>query len=225
MNALGLIALLLPALALGQAGPVAGSVVRSKEWKIKRAPQREEEFIGEVRYQSGPTRFSADWALFQHEAKLWQARGRVAVTRTSESGEVLDARGERAQHDQTTEKGWLRAKEGGLLVFTRTPAGEAPDHGETQRLAWQGKNDLLAFGQVHLWGPRLEAWADEAHWRGELLELSGSRPVLHRLQGDDWTGAVKADRITASRSAQTVSADGKTAGWLVFKKDPLGRKK
>ena len=42
---------LLCAPAFAATAPVAGSLVRSKQWVIRRGDNREEEFIGEVRYQ------------------------------------------------------------------------------------------------------------------------------------------------------------------------------
>jgi hypothetical protein len=202
----------------------AGSVIRSKEWKIRRFPKREEEFIGEVRYQSGPTRLNSDWALFQQETGLWQARGSVAVTQTLASGEKVEARGEQASHDQGSQKGWLTAEKGRLLEFTRIPPSGTPEFGRAERLDWEGQKKVLGTGRVHAWGEQAESWAERAEWRDGLLELTGGRPVLHQKQGEDWTGAVKAERIRMSRADGALAADGRATGWILFKEDPLEKR-
>lgn len=193
------------------------AVVRSKEWKVVRSPHKEEEFIGDVRYKAGPTTMTADWALFRHETQTWQAKGHVRLDQRLRSGDLVQASGQRADYDQKTQKGSL-TNGTELLHFTRTPLSGEPDHGEGRRLDWQGREQVSLVGDVHLWGPRLEAWAQRAVRQGPLLTLSGDRPVLHLLQGD-WTGAVKADTITAVERPDTLSADGKARGWLQFHDD------
>lgn len=218
----------IPAQAKPLAAPAvraAGSVIRSKEWKIRRFPAREEEFIGEVRYQSGPTRLSSDWALFQENTGLWQARGDVTAIHALASGERLEARGERAAHEEGSQKGWLAAEKGRLLELTRTPPGGPPEFGRAERLNWEGQERVWGTGRVHAWGEQAESWAERAEWRDGLLELTGERPVLHQKQGEDWTGAVKAERIRMSRAAGTLSADGRATGWILFKEDPLEKRR
>lgn len=193
-------------------------VVRSKEWKVRRSPRREEEFIGEVRYHGGPTRLSCDWALFQQEGELWQARGRIVADHELSSGEKLQARrGERAAYEQKSGKGWLSAAPGELLELTHAPPQGPPDFGRAERLEWEADREAWAKGRVHAWGPMAEAWSDQAHWKDSVVELSGSRPVLHRKQGKDWTGAVKADRIALRQGSRELSADGSAVGWFQLK--------
>lgn len=200
------------------AARTAAGVVRSQEWKVRRSPKREEEFIGDVRYHSGPTRLSCDWALFQQEGELWQARGRITAAHRLESGELLEAsQGEAAAYEQKSGKGWLSAASGRLLELTRTLPEAPPDFGRAERLEWEGDTQAWAKGRVHAWGPLAEVWAEQAHWRGSAVALSGGRPVLHRKQGKDWTGAVKADRIVLRRGQGELSADGGAVGWFVLK--------
>ncbi len=216
-------ALLLAALLPGAAAAadVAGSVVSSKEWRVRRAPHREEEFIGDVRYQAGANDFAADWALFRHETKRWQARGRVVMKRRSEDGDVLTAKGDEAAFDQASDSGWVSAKT--RVGFERKPADGTPsDFGEGGRFEWKGRQKASLLEGTHVWGPRLEGWAHRADYDGLLVTLSGGRPVLFKGEGlgADWVGAVKADAVTAERQAKTLSASGRVVGWLEFRDLP-----
>ncbi|MEK7382927.1 MAG: hypothetical protein AAB262_06540, partial [Elusimicrobiota bacterium] len=78
------------------AGKTAAAIVRSKEWVIRRGQNREEEFVGDVRYDSAGTRLSADWALFKHASRAWQARGNVRIHKTLKGGDMISACGARA---------------------------------------------------------------------------------------------------------------------------------
>lgn len=208
-----------------RAADVMGSVVSSKEWRVRRAPKREEEFVGDVRYEAGPNEFSSDWALFQHESKRWKARGRVVMRRTMDSGDLLTTRGDEASFDQTVGRGWMEAKK--RVSFERKPAdGTAPDEAEAGRVEWAGREEGTLLGGVHLWGPRLEGWADRADFEraGEVMTLSGGRPVLVKGEGlgTDWIGALKADTVSAKRTGRRVSARGRVNGWLEFRDVPEG---
>ena len=83
-------------------GPLttAGAVVRSKEWLVRRAPQREEEFVGDVSYHQGPSVLTADWALLRHALRLWKARGRVKLVQMLKSGDRVEVMGEKAEYSQ-----------------------------------------------------------------------------------------------------------------------------
>jgi hypothetical protein len=226
MKLLFLLSCLLPPPARA-ATPVAGSVVSSKEWRVRRGAQTEEEFIGDVRYRSGPTIFKADWALFKHVDQSWQAKGHVRVDDIMEDGDTITVLGDQAAFSQRSEKGQLTAKDG--VSFTRAPRAGEPDHGHSDRMEWEGRNRAAAVGQIHLWGPRLEAWADRADYdrlKGEL-KFTGGRPVLLKLEGfdaesSDWVGALQGDTVTAFQSPRRLSADGKARGWLEFKQGGTG---
>jgi len=195
--------------------PVMGGVVRSKEWRIRRSPEKEEEFLGDVSYRAADTAVSADWALYSHAARKWRARGHVAAERRLPSGDVVSAQGEEAVYDQASGKGSLTAKDR-VLLERKLPPGE-PDHGSAAKLQWEGRQKALLSGGVHVWGPRVETWSNEASYdqSSGRLTLSGGRPVLRKLEGD-WTGAVKADEITGWESPRRLEADGKTRGWVEF---------
>jgi hypothetical protein len=196
---------------------VAGSVVRSKEWVIRRGATKEEEFVGDVRYNAAGSSFSSDWALFKHADRSWLAKGSVLLRRRLSDGSELEARGERAGHNEGTKRGFLEAAAGKRVVFKRTPPGQAPDHGDSARADWDGENSLTLTGTVKVWGPRLELAADEAVYDRSMgrLTLRGGRPVVHKLVGD-WTTAVKADHIVATDAPRRIEAQGKAQGWLVF---------
>ncbi|HAM36809.1 MAG TPA: hypothetical protein DEB40_13555 [Elusimicrobia bacterium] len=197
---------------------VVGGVVRSREWVIRRAPRKEEEFIGDVSYRKGPSFMSADWALLRHEPQIWQARGHVRLVHTLRSGDVIDVSGDRAEFDQKTGRGHLLGLSGGPISYRRAPADVPPDSGTALRLDWEGSRRARLSGEVHVWGPRLELWAAQADYDADqdALTLSGDRPTLRLIEGD-WTGAVQADVVVARQKPDVLLADGKTRGWIRFK--------
>lgn len=177
--------------------PVGGGTVQSDEWKIRRAPEKEEEFIGDVRYRGAENAFSSDWAHFRHEPQIWRARGNVRIEHAMKSGDVLAASGDEASYNQKTLKGELMPRITLALEAAR-PEGATP--GARTR--------------------RLESWADKARYDGQegTLVLSGGRPVARKIDPEPggWTGAVKADEIAAHREGRRVTARGKTVGWIEF---------
>lgn len=203
---------------------VAGGVVQSDEWKVRRSPEKEEEFIGDVRYRGGENSFSADWALLRHGPQLWRARGRVRIERRMESGDLLVATGDEGLYDQKTGEGSLTSQK--AVELRRTPPEGDADFATARRLEWTGKERAVLSGEVHAWGPRLEAWSDRARYDGDqgALRLSGGRPVLRKLEPapGGWTGAVKADEITAYRDGRRLLADGKALGWIEFPRQRRG---
>ncbi|MFA6004395.1 MAG: hypothetical protein WC881_10035 [Elusimicrobiota bacterium] len=199
-----------------QGAPVAAGVVRSREWLIRRAPQREEEFVGDVSYHKGPNSMSADWALLRHEPQIWQARGHVRMEHMLKSGDRIEVMGERAQFDQKNGQGWLIGPSG--VTFQRIPRDGPPDQGSAVRLDWEGDQTARLSGNVHAWGPRLEMWGEQADFdvAQSGVRLSGGRPVLRVLEGD-WTGAVQADTVAAKDKPASIHAEGRTQGWIRFK--------
>lgn len=213
----------------GQASsPVAGGVVSSKEWHVRRGVEKEEEFTGDVRYRFGPTLVLSDWALYKHEPQTWQLRGHVKVDHKLDSGGRIEAAGGKAFLDARSRCGWMTAED--RVAFTRTPLEGGPDFGRAERLDWEDRRRATLTGSVHIWGPRVETWSDRADYEAETseLRLTGGRPVLRKFAGwsedDDWSGAVKGDEVRAWQAQRRLSADGKVAGWLEFK-DIKGFKK
>ncbi|MBI3288047.1 MAG: hypothetical protein HYZ74_00850 [Elusimicrobia bacterium] len=200
--------------------PVAGSVVRSKEWVIRRGASKEEEFIGEVRYASAGNRLSSDWALFKHQDRSWRARGNVLLRRRLEDGTEIEARGETAGHDEDTKRGYLDPAPGGRVSFRRSPPEGVPDHGHSGRVAWDGDRRVTFSAGARVWGPRLELAADEAVYENATgrLTLNGGRPVLRKIEGE-WTTALKADEVVATEAPRRIEARGKVKGWMIFR-DP-----
>jgi hypothetical protein len=213
--------LLLAAGARAQpASSVAGSVVRSKEWIVRRGKAREEEFVGDVRYESAGTKLAADWALFRQETQAWKARGNVVLRKDLENGDVVTARGQTARYSEATKIGALEPAPGERIEFLRRPAEGEPDHGDGARMDWQGGDWAALSGRARVWGPRLQAWADVARYEppARKLLLRGGRPVARKVDEDGgWTTALKADEIDATDSPRRLEARGKVKGWLVFK--------
>ena len=197
------------------AGPVAGGVVSSKEWKVHRGAQKEEEFSGNVRYRNEANTFSSDWALYQHASDIWNARGHVQAEHRMESGDLLQARGDKGYFNRKSESGNMTAKNG--VDFTRIAVKGGPDYGHSGRLEWEGREKISLIDHVRTWGPRMESWSDRADYSdsAQQITLTGGRPVAHKIEGE-WTGAVKGDVIKAWKLARRMQADGKTKGWIEF---------
>jgi hypothetical protein len=198
---------------------VAGGVVRSKQWVVKRGPPRVEEFSGEVSYRKGPSLLNSDWALFQHATQVWQVKGHVQVWHTLKSGDRVEFLGEQGEYNQGTKLGHLLGAADGLVAYKRFPVeGGPPDEGTAVRLDWEGSDKAHLTGSVHVWGPRMELHSAKADYDAGpgTVTAVGNRPVLRILQGD-WTGAVQADTMTAKEKPELFWADGKTRGWLKFK--------
>jgi hypothetical protein len=196
----------------------AGSVVRSKQWTVRRGKKPEEEFVGDVRYEAAGARMTADWALFRHWADDWLARGRVYIRRELQSGNVIEARGETAAYDRKAGAGSLSPARGALLDFTRTPPeGGEPDRGVGRRLTWTGRETATLDQDVHVWGPRTEFYADRARYDSvpRRVTLTGGRPVLRRVDGPN-PGAVKADVIVGYDEPRRLVATGRAVGWIVM---------
>ena len=220
--ALAVMPLLLASGASGQAaGSVAGSVVRSKEWIVRRGKTREEEFVGDVRYDSAGVRLSADWALFRQASRAWTARGNVVLRKDLGDGGVITSRGETARYSEAAKDGTLEPAPGKRIVFARAPAdGSAPDRGDGARLDWEGGDWAALSGRARVWGPRLEAWADVARFEipAKRLTLRGGRPVARKVDEEGgWTTALKADEIDATDAPRRLEARGRVRGWLIFR--------
>lgn len=230
------------------AAPLAVTRVKSKEWLIRRSPQKEEEFKGDVRYWTMSYMMRSDWALFKHAAETWELKGNVAGDYTLPDGAgVLKAAGDRAFYSQLTRRGHLLGQGEKPLSFEMAGADGVRDFGEATRLDWEMDAAASLTGSVRIWGTRMESWADRADydWKTSEIRLSGGRPVLRKLEGE-WLGAVQADAIVARdtdprRQAYALPekpgkdwapaalppgqirrliADGSARGWLVFRKAP-----
>ena len=217
-----LLALLALSLASGvkaeTATPVAGSVVRSKEWIVRRGKSREEEFVGDVRYDSAGTKFSSDWALYRQGPDDWRARGHIRARKEFPAGDAVEASGETASYSEKTLIGALEPARGGRVpVLHSQPDGE-PDHAEGDHLSWVGETVGVLSGRARGWGPRGEFWADSARYDRDALvrslTLNGDRPVLHNFEGGD-DAALKADRIVAYDSPRRAVVTGRVMGWVL----------
>lgn len=202
--------------------PLAASVVSSDEYQIRRLPEKEEEFIGNVRYRGGSDFVRADWALYRHARGTWEARGNVRVEHRLESGDLVEARGARARYETRSRKGHLVGPAGRPVEFVRRPGDGIPDYAVADRLEWEDRRYHL-LSNVHTWGPWIEAWSDRADIEASAgkpsgVLLSGGRPVLRKLEGE-WTGAVKADEIRGT-GPRRLSADGGVQGWILFSRRP-----
>lgn len=218
-----LLSLGLPSHVLGQdpKTPLAGAVVKSDEWIVRREPRKEEEFIGHVSYRKGPTQLAADHALFRHDSRLWTLEGSVRAEHRFPSGDRVELRGDRSQYSLSSQSGQLSAAGSRPIEMDHFSEGQI-HKGLAGSAAWS-RSALELRRDVSLEGPRLDAWAQAADLDlfTRVLTLSGARPVLYPRLGA-WLGAIKADRITANRLLSsheptwTLSAEGQVTGWLQF---------
>lgn len=195
---------------LSFADAVAGAVVTSKEWQVKRGKDSIETFIGDVRYHTQKNEILAKWARFFHATQKWFLKGDVRATRTEDTGDILKVFGDIASYNQNTQSGWIRpAKHRGKsqILIIRQPLIGPPDHATADWAKWTGNSKTILIGHVHSKGPRLESWSDKT----TILEgpgkkagcslrrviLTGSRPVAVKFPQDpkDWHGAVKGDLL------------------------------
>ncbi len=147
---------------------------------MRRGKSREEEFVGDVRYEAAGTKLTADWALYRHGPKDWKVRGRITARKELSDGDVVETSGETAFYDQTTLKGRLEPAPGGRVPLLRTPPAGGPDHAEGDHLSWIGQTAGVLSGRARGWGPRGEFWADAARYDRkppvQSMTLSGDRP-------------------------------------------------
>ncbi len=244
--------LFLPALK-AHADPMAGAVVTSSEWDVKRGKDTIENFSGKVHYHSGPNQIWSDWARFDHALQNWIFRGRVKARHVEESGTVLNAYGNKGAYNQATQKGWLiPSREQKQVLLIHQPINSFPGRATADKVNWVGTSKTVLTGRVHARDAQMESWSDKA----VILEnpekqagcslrrvtLSGSRPVAVKSRQDakDWAGAVKADQLKtfephpsnqeSSGSGDACGANryvalGHARGWIVFKNSKKHKKK
>ena len=223
--------------------PLAGLVVRSKDWVVHRGTDTVEEWTGDVSYRRQGREIWADWAQRRHVDDRWLARGRVRAVWTAEDGAVTQARGDEARYGGEAESGTLLPKPGDFLdLERREPDRLEPARARARKMTWdaQGRRARLE-GDVYAWGPEGKAWAGAADIDDDAkrLDLSGRRPVLlydarecPRRVGRDtdaskappkckrFNGAVQADRIAAFKSPRSIEGEGAVRGWVVFERRP-----
>lgn len=224
---------------------LAGLVVRSDDYAIRRGDEVVEEWTGNVVYRRQGQELSSDRAERRHARDQWRARGRVRGSWKFKDGSGLKAQGEEATHDGERNAGTLRPQPGRLLSFELQSKGQSePDRGEAGELSWDLPADAFRLsGDVRTWGPSGRVWAERAVYdrSKSSLVLAGNRPVLvsgsaalrekttgkprprveSRKDGAaaerrDWNGAVQADRIEAVENPRRILAKGAVKGWVVF---------
>jgi hypothetical protein len=234
------------ALSLCKAEKVAGSVVTSQEWQVKRGTNTVEYFTGDVHYHANKNEIYSDRARFDHNSQNWFLNGHVQATRKEDSGEFWQAFGEHGFYNQDNQTGWLRPDSKAKQVpMVRYPLIGLPDHATANWVRWMGESKTILIGSVHSKGPRLESWSDKT----TILEspglktdcslrrviLTGSRPVARKFAQDqnDWQSAIKADILRTKDphpSKQESSKDdnpmfcgedrfvalGHARGWIIF---------
>lgn len=202
-----------------------GMVVRSDEYVVHRAEGEVEEFIGNVYYRHHNRQMQSDWAQWDHRTELWQARGHVHGQYAMQSGDRLEAWGDRAEHRMAARQGRLSGENPQTMIryqheiATGTPPTMLPmEHGTARAMEWdEARNSIKLTGDVHGIGPEGEVWSEEALYRDEdrTLHLTGRRPVV-AYQEPQWNGAIQGDTMKAEKERSRMDADGRVRGWIVF---------
>lgn len=222
--------LLLAAAARAWAAPgetgdssLIGSVVRSQKWDIKRGEHKLEEFTGNVTYRREGRRLRADWALYDHDSQLLEAKGAIRAEDLLEDQTTAVVEGERAAFDKARGLGFLagRSADDPVRIRLLEPGGLEVGRGKARRIAWDLKAGTVSLeGDAWFRETRGEASAETVRFlRGERrLELAGRRPVLSAA-GPAWTAAVQADALSATSlgaGRRRVEGTGRARGWLHF---------
>lgn len=203
-----------------EADPVT-SFVKSGRMNVRRSEGRQvTEFSGDVRYRRDSRSLDSDWGLFDQGAELVQARGKILAAERLKSGERVEARGERGEHDLRRKRGRLDPVRGGRVELSRERADGASDAASAESLRWD-----LSAGWADLEGgfsarsPEGSALADRGRYliQADALELEGGRPVV-TARRPGWSAAAQGDRITATRPQALVVGQGRARGWVLFER-------
>ena len=199
---------------------IAGGVVQSDEWVVRR-DKNEEEFTGHVRFDRARDHGQSDWALYEKGKGLWKLKGGVHGLRETEKGEILELWADEADYHMDSKDGRARGTKDRMRfrrTFTRKGQPVVWD-GTAQEAVWNGGDQRMRLlGGVTVDGAdiflrsRAAVW-DQATRKGEL---QGGRPV-GRFSGERYVSACQADVIGVSDDPQTIEAHGGVTGWFVMK--------
>lgn len=217
-----LILLLAPGARAQDKSAMMGSVVKSDRWRVIRRPQQIEELTGDVVYEKEGRRLRSDWALYNHDSEVLEAKGGIVLEQKTGENGVFEVRGASGRHERKTGEGRLDGPGEKPLLFTRKSAVGAPvGRGRAGHAAWNTRQErLYLHDDVYYYDEEGDMRAQKIAYdrREESIHLSGGRPVLTGRQ-KDWSAAVQADAITAYRrvpQGRRVVAEGRTRGWLYF---------
>ncbi|MBI4050971.1 MAG: hypothetical protein HY400_00540 [Elusimicrobia bacterium] len=180
---------------------MAGGVVRSDRWTVRREKQ-EEEFEGNVSYTQKDQEIHSDWALFKKQEERWIARGHVQAKRKFENGDMLNLKGMDGHYLVKDQSGQLTGN---------------PLHLELQAATETYKATSLKANYSHAYSV-LELSRDA---------LTEGRPIVWQ-KSPDWTGAVEAEKVlfTQEPSEKTHSslfAEKNVKGWVYFPSKTIKR--
>lgn len=194
---------------------LAGGVVRSEKWTIRR-DKGEEEFEGNVSYHKDEYDFKSDWALYRKKQGHWQARGSLVGVRTWENGNRTECYGSRGEYFQNTGEG---------AVFSDPPERVRIVHHDLLEGTWQSFSDkalanekeslLTLSGNVATHGDKSHSLSDTAVYDNttSMITFTGGPPVVWGLR-DNYTIALQARIIKVFRSAGDMKASGNVRGWF-----------
>lgn len=195
---------------------LAGAVIRSDRWRIRR-DLGQEEFEGNVSYRNEGQAFRADWALWDRKRRTFETRGRSYVSRQMPDGELLESWAHEGRYDFAADLG--RATSGEEPVrFRRTAPGADPLNGLSRKASWDGPSKTLSLEEaVEMRGSSETARADRADYlvAERRLRLSGGRPVLE-FQGESFDAALQADAVDLLPDSGRAQAQGRVRGWAHF---------
>ena len=216
------ILLLAPGLCFSEStSKIAGGVVQSDEWVVRRDKQ-EEEFLGHVRFDRARDHLQADWALYQKTLDLWRVKGNLHGRRETPKGETWNVWADEGEYQMKSRDARLRGTRS-RLRFERSflhKGAAAVWHGAAQEAVLDGaKREVRLSGDVTLDGDDILLRSREAVYDQDTREgaFQGGRPVA-RFAGEKYIGARQADTLTLDESPRRVAATGSVRGWFTLHK-------
>ncbi len=198
---------------------LAGSVVSSDKWIIRRE-KGEEEFQGNVFYRQGGYRFKSDWALYLKKTGQWKASGNVYGSTVWDNGARTECYGDLGEYFQDTGQGAIFSDKDsvrGRVEVIHYEPDRAPLHSYSVRATLNKPESLLTFlDDVLIRDDTTQAQSDNAVYDNltSIFTLSGGYPVAYGAK-EDYTFAIQGDLIKIYRKpVEKMTVSGRVQGWV-----------
>lgn len=216
MKGLPLALLLLAAGGLrAEEGGLAGAVIRSDQWTVRRAKDQEE-FTGNVSYRNEGKTFTSDWALWDKKRRLFFSRGHSYAQRTTPAGDTIEAWSEQARYDITEQNGSAWSEDGTGVRFKRTTADGQIMHGTAEKASYtSASQELTLENSVRLFGSSQTARSERAVYNSpaKTLLLTGGPPIVEFADAKQ-TGAMQGQEIELHPDEGIAKARTHVRGWI-----------
>ncbi|MFH1618342.1 MAG: hypothetical protein ABIG11_00395 [bacterium] len=210
---------------------LAGGVVRSEKWIIRR-DKGEEEFEGNVSYNQGGHQFKADWALYRKNLGRWDAKKNIYGSRLWPDGSRTQCYGDSAEFFQESLPDGRQAG-GRSIVYAGESLRVKLIHEEPSYGIWNSLSDKAVLEQknstLHLSGnvfftrEDMQSWSDTAIYDNlsSTLFLTGGPPVMTGIR-NKYDLAMQAESITLLRYPEKITGRGNVRGWVRRAQKPTG---